>query len=103
MGRGHVHRHAHGRDAGSANATAVVVAACDEVCWLLNLRAADVQCNPVALAFAVVTADEATLFVDAAKLPSCLEENKKSPSSSSLDSSWRSSWPARAPPRARSP
>ena len=47
---------------------ALVVAALDEVAWLLNLRGADVQCCPVVAAYAFVTLDGAVLCVDARKL-----------------------------------
>lgn len=48
---------------------ALVVSALDEVAWLFNVRGSDVECNPVAVAFGLVTADGgATLCVDAAKL-----------------------------------
>ncbi|KAJ8613881.1 hypothetical protein CTAYLR_008685 [Chrysophaeum taylorii] len=46
----------------ATTADALVVAALDEVCWLLNVRGGDVECNPVALAYAVVTRDETLLF-----------------------------------------
>ena len=50
-------------------ADALVLAACDEVCWAFNIRGGDVDCNPIVLAFGLVTASGgATLFVDAAKL-----------------------------------
>lgn len=51
-----------------AGATAHVVTMLDAIAWLFNVRGRDVDFNPVAIAYALVTADEATLFVDAAKL-----------------------------------
>lgn len=39
----------------------------DDVAWTFNLRGSDVQCNPVAIAYAVVGKDSAWLFVDPAK------------------------------------
>ncbi|KAH8069539.1 peptidase [Aureococcus anophagefferens] len=39
------------------DASALAVTALDEVAWLLNVRGGDVECNPVALSFAVVTED----------------------------------------------
>lgn len=47
---------------------ALLVAALDEVAWLFNVRGADIEFNPVVIAYAIVTRDAATLFVDAAKL-----------------------------------
>lgn len=35
----------------------------DDIMWLTNLRGNDVECNPVALAYAVITKDDFTLFV----------------------------------------
>ncbi len=45
-------------------ADAVVIASLMDVCWLMNLRGADVACTPVVLSFAAVTAEEAVLFVN---------------------------------------
>ena len=52
-----------------ADAKALVSASLDEVAWLLNVRGCDVPCNPVSVAYAVVTADGAWLFVDPDKVP----------------------------------
>lgn len=51
-----------------AGAQLLVVAALDEVAWLFNLRGGDVAHCPVALAYALVTLTDATLFVDAASV-----------------------------------
>ena len=52
-----------------AKADALAVGALDEVAWLLNLRGADVDCNPVFLSFMIVEASgPATLFVESSKL-----------------------------------
>ena len=45
-----------------------VVSALDEVAWLTNLRGTDVHCNPVFVAYMLVTHHEATLFVESRKL-----------------------------------
>lgn len=45
----------------------------DDVAWLFNLRGADVQCNPVFIAHALVSLDSATLFVGAGKVPAALQ------------------------------
>ena len=52
----------------AAGADALAVTALDEVCWLLNVRGSDVECNPVALGYALVTNDACTFFVDEAKV-----------------------------------
>ncbi|RUS34439.1 peptidase M24, structural domain-containing protein [Jimgerdemannia flammicorona] len=50
------------------NAHGVIVSALDEIAWLFNLRGSDVECNPVFFAYAVVTNNKATLYVDDVKL-----------------------------------
>ncbi|KAJ8508751.1 hypothetical protein ONZ45_g8992 [Pleurotus djamor] len=45
-----------------------VVTMLDEVAWLFNLRGSDIDYNPVFFAYAVITPDEATLFVDDSRL-----------------------------------
>lgn len=51
------------------NADALLVAALDEVAWLFNLRASDVEFNPVAIAYGIVCEDAATLFTDGRRIP----------------------------------
>jgi len=41
-----------------------LIATLDDVCWLFNIRGNDVKCNPVVLAFAVITMEEVYLFTD---------------------------------------
>ncbi|MBB5182854.1 aminopeptidase P family protein [Catenisphaera adipataccumulans] len=40
----------------------------DEVAWLLNLRADDIPCFPVALAYAIIRQDDAVLYIDDSRL-----------------------------------
>lgn len=47
---------------------ALVVAALDEVAWAFNVRGSDVECNPVSIAYGIVTLTGATLCIDSAKL-----------------------------------
>ena len=54
---------------------AVVIASLMDVCWLMNLRGADVACTPVMLSFAAVTAEEAVLFVNPAVLNDAIKAN----------------------------
>ncbi len=56
-------------------ADAVVIASLMDVCWLMNLRGADVACTPVMLSFAAVTAEEAVLFVNPAVLNDAIKAN----------------------------
>ena len=48
---------------------AMLVTALDEAAWLLNLRGADIHCNPVALCYCLVLPHEVVLYMDAHKLP----------------------------------
>lgn len=48
--------------------TANLISSLDDVAWLFNIRGSDVPCNPVVLAFALVTSDDATLFIEPSKL-----------------------------------
>ncbi len=45
-----------------------VISFLDEVAWLFNLRGADISFNPVFLSYALVTSDEAFLYVDSSKV-----------------------------------
>ena len=50
------------------------VSTVDDIAWLTNLRGADVDFNPVFLAHLLISADQATLFVGAGKVPPALVE-----------------------------
>lgn len=50
-------------------ATHHLISSLDDIAWLFNLRGQDVDYNPVFVAHALVSADRATLFVDARKVP----------------------------------
>lgn len=50
------------------NLDCFVVSMLDEIAWLFNLRGNDIPYNPVFFSYAVITADEATLYIDSAKL-----------------------------------
>lgn len=51
-----------------AKADALLITALDEVAWCFNLRASDVEYNPVAIAYAILTNDSATLFTDCSRI-----------------------------------
>jgi len=51
-----------------AGADAHVVTTLDSIAWLFNIRGTDVDFNPVVIAYAIVTASEATLYIDEAKV-----------------------------------
>ncbi|KAF9928015.1 hypothetical protein FBU30_002708 [Linnemannia zychae] len=50
-------------DIQSRGATGFVVSGLDEVAWLFNLRGSDVHCNPVFFAYAIVTEDKVSLYL----------------------------------------
>jgi Xaa-Pro aminopeptidase len=49
-------------------ASLCVFAMLDEVAYVYNIRAADVECCPVGIAYATVTPTSANLYVDPAKI-----------------------------------
>jgi Xaa-Pro aminopeptidase len=53
----------------------MVVSMLDEVAWLFNLRGSDIDYNPVFFAYAVVTHDSTTLFIDENKLTAEVREH----------------------------
>lgn len=50
-------------------AAGFVVSMLDEIAWLFNLRGNDIPYNPVFFAYAVITPNAATLYIDESKLP----------------------------------
>ncbi len=52
------------------NITHYLVSALDDIAWLLNLRGADVQYNPVFYAYMIITMDQVNLYIDPHKLQS---------------------------------
>jgi len=44
------------------------ISSLDDIAWLFNIRGKDVSFNPVVLSFALISANEARLFIDPAKL-----------------------------------
>lgn len=48
--------------------TAQLVGKLDNLAWLLNLRAMDIQCTPYAMAYCYVTPDRAVLFINTARV-----------------------------------
>ncbi len=61
-------------NAASQGATSVFISALDEIAWILNIRARDVACNPVATSFLYLSPEGGVLFIDAAKI----DDNVKS-------------------------
>lgn len=52
----------------AAGLDGIFIARLDQIAWLLNLRAADVECNPVVISYLFVSKDINVLFVDEARL-----------------------------------
>jgi len=50
------------------NSDVHIISSLDDVAWTLNLRGSDVECNPVFLAYIILSNDKAILFVDTEKL-----------------------------------
>ncbi len=45
-----------------------LISSLDDIAWLFNMRGSDVKCNPVVLAFALISQDKAMLFIENTKL-----------------------------------
>ena len=56
------------QDMAKNKATVTIIAALDSIAWLFNIRGTDVPCNPVGIAYSVVTETDAILFVSPGKL-----------------------------------
>lgn len=57
-----------------SKADVFVLTALDDIAWLLNLRADDVQCNPVFLSYMIIEADQAALYVDDSRMEAAIKE-----------------------------
>ena len=51
----------------------LVLSKLDDIMWLTNLRGNDVECNPVALSYAVITMDSFTLFVQGKEITEAIQ------------------------------
>ncbi|MBO1530722.1 aminopeptidase P family protein [Psychrobacter sp. F1192] len=58
-------------------ATHHLLSSLDDIAWLTNLRGSDVDYNPVFLSHMLISANEATLFVDKQKVSSDIEKELK--------------------------
>lgn len=52
----------------SQGATAHLVTTLDDICWIMNFRGDDVDCNPLVLSYAIIKMDSVDLYVDTNKL-----------------------------------
>ncbi len=58
-------------------ADAIFLPALDDIAWTLNIRGADVECNPLVVSYLYLSRDEKVLFVDAEKIDSEVEAHLK--------------------------
>ncbi|APU95752.1 aminopeptidase P family protein [Sphingobacterium siyangense] len=54
-----------------------LISSLDDLAWLLNIRGQDVPCNPVVLGFVLITAENATLYIEPSKLTAQATEELK--------------------------
>jgi Xaa-Pro aminopeptidase len=50
-----------------------LLTALDDIAWMFNIRGSDVEYNPVAISYAVVSEQETRLFIQSAKVPAVLK------------------------------
>ena len=51
-----------------------LVATLDDIAWIFNIRSSDVECNPVSIAYAIISIRKAYLFIDDKKVPTSLRK-----------------------------
>lgn len=59
----------------SAGAELLPITKLDQIAWLLNLRGRDVPCNPVFIAYMILTLDQAFLFTNQERIPEAIKHN----------------------------
>ena len=60
-----------------ANADHLLITTLDDIAWLFNLRGSDIECNPVFLAYSLVTPEDIQLFVNDSRIePDALQALK---------------------------
>lgn len=75
-----------------AGSPGTVVTNLDEVAWLFNLRGSDIPYNPVFFAYAIVTREDATLYVNPASVPQEVRDYLSQNNVAVLD--YEKVWPA---------
>lgn len=55
------------------HADGMLVSALDDIAWLLNLRGTDVHCNPVFVAYVLISTSDVTLYINNTKLTPYVE------------------------------
>jgi len=66
------------RELEKSGANLQIITALDDLAWTFNLRGSDVECNPVFMAYASVSAAETILFIEDKKLPAALKSKLES-------------------------
>ncbi|MDX9917547.1 MAG: aminopeptidase P family protein [Gudongella sp.] len=61
----------------SEGADIFLLGSLDDIAWLFNIRGSDIKNNPVVISYAVVTRDQAILFVDSEKVDETTKEYLK--------------------------
>lgn len=56
------------------HADGMLMAALDDIAWTLNLRGADVHCNPVFVSYLLIDSSTATLYINKEKVPADVEQ-----------------------------
>jgi Xaa-Pro aminopeptidase len=46
----------------------------DDIAWIFNIRGYDVECNPIAIAYAIIELEQTMLFIDKQKIPDTLQK-----------------------------
>ncbi len=59
------------------NAQAIIITATDSICWLLNLRASDLQYTPLILCVAIITQEHVYLFINNNRINQEIKNNRK--------------------------
>ncbi len=59
----------------SQNIQHYLITTLDDLCWVLNIRSNDVEYNPVCIAYAVISQNKTTFFVDSSKVPDSIKKS----------------------------
>lgn len=51
-----------------------IITTLDDIAWIYNIRGSDVKCNPVCIAYTIISEDKTTLYIDAIKLTNQVKE-----------------------------
>jgi len=57
-----------------SSADAMIVTDLDEICWVLNIRGSDIQCNTSVVSYLVISSQSVDLFIDREKVPAEIQK-----------------------------